>query len=81
MPTYLIAYEDELTRRIEKGGLQEDVDRAIKSYNHFHRSEFDSWLTDATLACGHCGAPAAKDRVEPLDEIACDVHRPSKENA
>lgn len=75
MSTYLIAYEDALTAKIEAGGSAEEVDKVIKAYNFFHRSEFDTWLTDAKLACTHCREPADKEKVEPLDEIACAAHR------
>lgn len=75
MSTYLIAYEDALTTEIEAGGDAEKIDRVVKAYNFFHRSEFDAWLTEAKLLCTHCKAPATKDKVDPLDEIACDVHR------
>jgi len=80
MPTYLIAYEEALTKKIEAGGTQEEIDRAIKAYNSFHRSEFDTWLTDAKLECFLCGEPAVKDKIEPLDEVTCESHR-RKESA
>jgi hypothetical protein len=75
MSTYLLKYEESLTETIEKGGSDEVIDRAIKQYNSFHRSEFDTWLTDAKLACIHCGQPAEKLEINPMDEITCKTHR------
>lgn len=78
MSTYLLKYEESLTAIIEKGGKQEDIDRAVKSYNHFHRSEFDTWLTDAELHCVNCEKVADKENVDPLDEITCKDHKEPK---
>lgn len=75
MSTYLAAYEDFLTAQIEAGGDDDVIDKVVKAYNNFHRSEFDTWLTDARLTC-QCGKDAVKEKIEPLEEIACVDHRP-----
>lgn len=75
MSTYLIAYEEELTRIIESGGSQDSVDKAIDEYNRFQPSAFAVWLKEAPLKCIHCGADAEKEGVEPVEEIACKEHR------
>ncbi len=78
MSTYLIAYEEALAAKIEAGGSAEEIDKAVRAYNHFHRSEFDTWLTGATLRCTQCEKDASKTNVQPLDEIACEDHRTSR---
>ena len=81
MSTYLIAYEEALTRIIETGGSQETVDKAIADYNTFKKTAFMEWLATADLKCVHCGADARKDEVEPLEEITCKDHHPPKEKS
>lgn len=71
--TYLHLYIAALYTALEKGGKQEDVERAIAEVNNPSPAAFQAWLKAAgTVACGVCGNPfTPPENVELNTEALC----------
>lgn len=77
MSTYLAMYVESLEQRIEKGGTQEEVDKAFAEYNTFSQEAFDRWLAGLeNVSCASCGASFKPDGTAATAEILCKEHTP-----
>ena len=75
MPTYLSEYEDHLTERMERGGDEADVEKAVSEYNRLSTVKLVAWVKDAGLKCSYCEEPAVTDGIRPTDEVTCAEHK------
>ena len=75
MPTYLSLYEDHLTRIIEHGGSEPEIETAISEYNRPTQAGVETWVKEASLTCSYCDKPAETEGARPTDEITCREHR------
>lgn len=78
MSTYLALYVESLEQRIERGGTQEEVDRAFAEYNAFSQEAFEKWLAGLeTVSCASCGASFKPEAKVATAEILCKEHSPT----
>lgn len=77
MSTYLALYVESLEQRIEKGGTQEEVDKAFAEYNVFDQEAFQKWLEGlGNVSCASCGASFKPEPKVATAEILCKEHQP-----
>lgn len=77
MSTYLAMYVESLEQRIEKGGTQEEVDKAFAEYNTFSQEAFEKWLAGLeSVVCAACGAVFKPDVKTAAAEALCKEHTP-----
>jgi hypothetical protein len=80
--TYQELYIQSLEARINAGGKQEDVDKAVNEYNAPSREGFDAWLKAVQkVPCSTCGDRFQPDGQTPSQEILCKTHAPKLEIA
>lgn len=75
MPTYLSLYEDHLTRIIEQGGSESEIETAVSEYNRASPEKLAEWAKTANPTCSYCDKPAETDGARPTDEVTCREHR------
>lgn len=74
--TYMDLYISALEACIERGGKQEDVERAVTEYNAFNREAFEKWLASVpSVHCATCGDVFKPEGTKKAgDEILCAEH-------
>lgn len=70
--TYLHLYLAALYDALEKGGKQEDIDRAISEINAPTQTAFEAWLkATGALPCAVCGVPFTPTTPDLNAEALC----------
>lgn len=74
--TYMDLYISALEARIERGGKQEDVEKAVAEYNAFDKDAFKTWVEKiGKVTCAQCGDAFTPTPANPRDEVLCPEHK------